>query len=174
MKSGDDEQTDDGADKITSGSYATRAIKSEHWRTTQGSKRMKAVNVVVAISVVCGINTCALAQNKPSVGVSVSVGPVSVSKDGTKCVTILVGPVSPIFCENNKTGESSFGVCTPIGSVMTGGRGNDGKNNFVEVGVGPSIGKVGVEGSVRIPTPSFTRSGITGGTTYDPKANKKK
>jgi len=133
---------------------------------------MKKAYVGVMVCLLCG--TGVFGQKKTSFGTSVSVGPVSVSKDGTKCVTIPVAPVSPTFCENKKTGESSFGVSTPVGSLQTGGRGTDGKNNFVEVGAGPSANIVGVEGSVRISTPSLTRSGITGGTTYDPKANQKK
>ena len=104
-----------------------------------------------------------------SFGGAMKAGPLSVSKDGTRCYSASpVLPVSPVACENKKTWETSFGITTPAGSLQTGGRGNDGMNNFIKLGTPTLGGVVGPQGSVKIRTPSFTRSGITGSTTYDP------
>jgi hypothetical protein len=143
------------------------AKEDEPLSGNKGGTAMK-TKLTIIVGLVAGIAAGALAGGKPSFGASASTGPLSASKDGTKCVTIPMGPIGPTFCSNKKEGESSFGVSTPIGSLQAGGKGSDGRNNFIEVGAGPSVGGFGAEGSVRIPTPSFTRAGITGGTTYDP------
>ena len=87
----------------------------------------------------------------------VSVGPVSASKskDGTKCGTFY----GVSACSNSKTGEKSFGVSGGGLSLMQGGKGSSGKNNFVKV----SASAVSRSCSMKIRTPSFTRSGMTTG-----------
>lgn len=110
--------------------------------------------------------------NKPvSFGTNLKVGPLSASPDGTRCIAIPIFPISPVFCNNSGNGEDAFGVSTPFGSLVTGGRGKDGKNNFVKIGSPILIGvdglPIGPQVSVKITTPSFTRSGITTGSILD-------
>ena len=126
--------------------------------------------LVPAVALMCMSWTVQAQGNKAiSFGGAIKAGPVSASGDGTHCYSAMpVLPISPVFCENKKSGETSFGVATPAGSLQMGGRGNDGRNNFIKIG-SPTIGvNVGPQGSVKIQSPSITRSGITGSTTYDP------
>lgn len=129
---------------------------------------MKATNpLMAALLLVCGVGIAG-ADDRIKTGVAAHVGPLSASPDGTKCIKIPIGPgFSAIGCENKKTGETSFGVGTPAGSLQVGGRGPDGKNNFVKLGTPTYGGAVGMSGSVKISAPSYTRSGITGATTLD-------
>jgi hypothetical protein len=94
-----------------------------------------------------------------------SVGPVSgsVSRDGGRSMSISPNPyLGPVVSSNPKTGESSWGVGCPAGSLQLGGKGSNGKNNFIKATVGlPS--RVTPQISVKIPTPSFTRAGMTTG-----------
>jgi hypothetical protein len=123
--------------------------------------------MVIAGLLAVGVTAVAQGGDAVKPSVAAKVGPVSVSPDGTRCVTVPVGPISPTFCENKKTGETSFGVSTPAGSLQVGGRGSSGSNNFIKVGAPSVPGVVGVQGSVKVKTPSLTRSGITSATTLE-------
>lgn len=128
---------------------------------------MTTLKWIAAASLAMAMAMTAQAGGSPKVGVSAKVGPVSASPDGTKCVAVLpVSPISPVFCENKKTGETSWGVSTPVGSLQLGGNGTDGKNNFIKI-TGSAPTPVSPQGSVKIPTPSLTRSGMTGATTLE-------
>ena len=87
----------------------------------------------------------------------VSVGPVSASKskDGNTCGTIS----GVTICSNSKTGEKSFGVSGGGISVMQGGKGSSGKNNYISVSASGGSRSC----SLKVNTPSFTRAGMTSG-----------
>jgi hypothetical protein len=98
-------------------------------------------------------------------GVKGSVGPVSgaISRNGGYSVSASPSPyLGPVFSSNPKTGESSWGVGCPVGSLQLGGKGSEGKNNFVKVTAG-FRSPVTPQVSVKIRTPSFTRAGMTSG-----------
>ena len=136
----------------------SKHVKGDGYMTTMKTFAMGSLIAMTAI-------TTTQAGGGPTFGISAKAGPISASPDGTKCVSVLpVSPISPVFCENKKTGETSWGVSTPVGSLQLGGKGTDGKNNFIKITVSPPM-PVTPQGSVKVPTPSLTRSGITGATT---------
>lgn len=129
---------------------------------------MKASIGLAMVLAVAAMISASQAAEKPKLTGSVKAGPVSVSPDGTKCFSVPLLPISPAFCGNKKTGESSWGVSTPVGSLQLGGKGTDGKNNFIKV-TGGAPTPVTPQVGVKIPTPCLTRAGMTSATTLENK-----
>lgn len=120
--------------------------------------------IVAAILITGMVSASGEDNEKPKVrfgyGVKGSAGVVGAGQSADGTTSGSVGPV--VFSSNPKTGEKCWGVGTPVGSLQLCGKGTDGKNNAVKVTVGAPT-PVSPTGSVTIPTPSFTRSGITTG-----------
>jgi hypothetical protein len=119
--------------------------------------------IIVALMVgFIGFNLCAKSPVKASCTTTVkgSIGTVSAStsKDGNKCGTV----AGVTFCSNSKTGEKSVGVSGSGVSLVQGGKGSTGKNNFVAVKASTPL-PVTPTCTVKVSTPTFTKAGMTSG-----------
>ena len=123
---------------------------------------MKSNSLLSAAVLSLTICVVPLMADPPKFGTSIKAGPISVSKDGTQCYSIPFLPITPVACENKRTGETSAGVGIAGFSLSVGGKGPTGSNNFIKIGAGLDT-PVTSQVSVKIPSPSYTRSGITTG-----------
>jgi len=119
--------------------------------------------IVVALTVgIIGFNLCAKSPVTVSCTTTVkgSIGSVSASTsgNGNKCGTV----AGVTFCSNSKTGEKTVGVSGGGVSLVQGGKGTTGANNFVAVKVSTPL-PVTPTCTVKVNTPTFTRAGMTSG-----------